>query len=141
MKGVPLRLELGPKDLEQKQVTLSKRYNGEKITLPLDQVAGKVPALLEEIQEAMYQKALVFLNSHIVECRDYEEAKKVITSGMGFAKMMVKSTNEAAIEAKFKQELNATPRVMPFDQRPFQSKDTVTGEEGADTVVYFARAY
>lgn len=141
MKGVPLRLELGPKDLEQKQVTLSKRYNGEKITLPLDQVASKVPALLEEIQEAMYQKALVFLNSHIVECRDYEEAKKVITSGMGFAKMMVKSTNEAAIEAKFKQELNATPRVMPFDQRPFQSKDTVTGEEGADTVVYFARAY
>jgi hypothetical protein len=55
--------------------------------------------------------------------------------------MMVCSKNEAELETKLKAELNATPRVMPFDQRPFQSTDTVTGEEGADTVIYFARAY
>lgn len=141
MKGIPLRIEVGPKDLEQKQVMLSKRYNGEKIALPLDQVAAKIPALLEEIQEAMYQKALVFLNTHIVECHTYEEAKDVLTTGKGFAKLMVKSSLEADIEKKLKQEFNASPRVMPFDQRPFQSKDSITGEDGADTVVYFARAY
>lgn len=141
MKGIPLRLELGPKDLENGQVTLSKRYDGSKESLPLEEAAKKIPSLLEDIQEAMYQKALVFLNDHITECHNYDEVKEVISSGKGFAKMMVKSSLEGEVEAKLKKELNATPRVMPFDQRPFQSTDTVTGEEGADTVVYFARAY
>lgn len=141
MKGIPVRIEVGPKDLANGVVTITKRYDSSKMTISLDEIETKLPAILEEIQSAMYQKALVFLNEHITECHNYEEVKDVITTGKGFAKMMVCSKNEAAIEEKLKAELNATPRVMPFDQRPFQNTDTMTGEENPDTVVYFARAY
>lgn len=141
MKGIPLRIELGPKDIANGVVTLTKRYDSSKTTMPIDQLEEKLPIFLEQIQSEMYQKALKFLNEHITECHNYDEVKDVITSGKGFAKMMVCSKNESMIEEKLKLELNATPRVMPFDQRPFQNKDTITGEENPDTVIYFARAY
>lgn len=141
MKGIPIRIELGPKDLEKGQVMITKRYNGEKVVLSLDCLAKEIPLLLNQIHEGMYQKALDLLNEHIYECHNYEEIKDVIGNQKGFAKMMVKSSLEAEIEEKMKAEFNATPRVMPFDQRGFQTKDSYTGEEGADTVVIFARAY
>lgn len=141
MKGIPLRIEVGPKDLAENMVTISKRFDYSKEKVSLDNIAENIPTILEDIQSGMYKKALTFLNNHIVECHNYEEVKNVITSGGGFAKMMVCSKNEAMIEEKLKAELNATPRVMPFDQRGFQEEDTITGEKGADTVIYFARAY
>lgn len=141
MKGIPLRIEVGPKDIANGVVTITKRFDSSKSQVAIDGLEKKVPLILEEIHEGMYAKALDYLNTHITECHDYEEVKDVITSGKGFAKLMVCSKNEAAIEEKMKNELNATPRVMPFDQRPFQNKDSVTGEENPDTVVYFARAY
>lgn len=141
MKGIPLRIEIGPKDIEKHQITITRRFDGVKEMIPFEEAAKHILSELDEIQEAMYQKAYAFLTSHITECHTYEEVKDVITSGKGFAKMMVLSANETMIEEKLKTELNATPRVMPFDQRAFQSKDTITGEEGADTVVLFARAY
>jgi prolyl-tRNA synthetase len=141
MKGIPLRIEVGPKDLEKNQITITRRVDSTKESVAWDEVSKRIPLELEQIQEAMYQKALAFLNGHITECHNYDEVKDVITSGKGFAKMMVKSANEGMIEEKLKAELNATPRVMPFDQRAFQSTDTITGEEGADSVVLFARAY
>lgn len=140
MKGIPLRIEVGPKDLENGNMTLTKRYDSSKETLPLTALE-EIPTILEDIQKGMYNKALAFLNDHITECHNYDEVKEVILSGKGFAKMMVNSKNEAMIEEKLKTELNATPRVMPFDQRGFQEEDTITGEKRADTVVYFARAY
>ena len=141
MKGIPLRIEIGPKDLEKGRATLSKRYDGSKSSMPIEELEKEVPGLLNEIHEGMYQKALKFLNEHIYECHNYDEIKDVVGNQKGFAKMMVKSSLEGDIEKKMKEEFNATPRVMPFDQRPFQSKDSYTGEEGADTVVYFGRAY
>lgn len=141
MKGIPLRIEVGPKDIANGVVTLTKRVDSSKTSMPIDTLEETIPQFLETIQSEMYQKALKFLNEHIVECHNYEEVKNVITSGGGFAKMMVCSKNEAMIEEKLKAELNATPRVMPFDQRPFQNTDTITGEENPDSVVYFARAY
>ncbi len=141
MKGVPLRIEVGPKDLANNVATLTKRYDSSKTTMPIEEMEEKLPSFLEEIQASMYQKAYNFLQEHIHECHSYEEVKEVIQNGKGFAKMMVCSKNEAMIEEKLKAELNATPRVMPFDQRPFQNKDTITGEENPDTVIYFARAY
>lgn len=141
MKGIPLRIEIGPKDMEKNQVMLTKRYNSEKVVMSIDEVESGLPILLEQIQEEMYQKALTYLESHIFECRDMDEVREVLANSKGFAKLMVKSENEAMIEEKLKVELNASPRVMPFDQRGFQTRDSVTGEEGADTVVLFARAY
>lgn len=141
MKGIPLRIEIGPKDLEKGQATMTKRYDSSKTSLPLEEIESGVPSLLNEIQEGMYQHALKFLNDHIIECHNYDEIKDVISNQKGFAKMMVKSSLEEDIEKKMKEEFNATPRVMPFDQRPFQSIDSYTGEEGADRVVYFGRAY
>ena len=86
------------------------------------------------------------LKSQIYERRRFnKQRRRILLCGganqKGFAKMMVKSSTQAEVEKKMKEEFNATPRVMPFDQRPFQSKDSYTGEEGAENVVIFARAY
>ncbi len=140
MKGIPLRLEIGPKDMEKGQVVLTKRYDSSKVFMNIDELEEKIPLLLEEIHTGMYNKALAFTNEHIVECRTFEEAKDVITFGRGFAKVMTSSACEEEDEKKMKEELNATPRVMPFDQRPFAEKDFITGED-ADTVICFGRAY
>lgn len=141
MKGIPLRIEIGPKDMEKGQVMVTKRYNSTKEVLPIDSLKEEIPLLLERIHEGMYEKALAFLNDHIYECHNYDEIKDVIGNQKGFAKMMVKTSDEEEVEKKMKEEFNATPRVMPFDQRAFQSKDSYTGEEGADRVIVFARAY
>ena len=139
-KGIPLRIEIGPKDRENGTLALSIRYSGEKKFLPIEDALKNIPLLLKEIQEGRYQKALAFLNSHIVEVHDYDQIKKVVTGGLGFAKTRTSSLSEADDEKRLKEDFNATPRVMPFNQEPFDVKDAISGEK-ADHVVYFARAY
>lgn len=73
MKGVPLRLELGPRDLEQGLVALAKRYNGEKLVGKIEEVEEEIPNLLSAIQEEMYQKALAFLQTKIVDVENLDE--------------------------------------------------------------------
>ena len=81
LKGVPLRLELGPRDLENNSCIIVKRNDGKKITIDLDEVMTKVPELLEEIHNEMFSKAKQFLEDHEVETNNYEEMKKVISEG------------------------------------------------------------
>lgn len=139
-KGIPLRIEIGPKDIEKGTLALSIRYSGEKKFLAIEEAVKEIPQLLKEIQEGRYQKALAFLNSHIHEVHSYEEIKQVVTTGGGFAKTRTNHQDEAEDEAKLKADFNATPRVMPFNQEAFDEKDALTGNK-ADHVVYFARAY
>lgn len=141
MKGIPLRIEVGPRDIANNQATLTRRVDSKKETLSLEALEERIPSILDEIHDEMYKKAYKFLEEHLFECHNYDEIKDVITNQRGFAKMMVKSSTQAEVEKKMKEEFNATPRVIPFDQRPFQSKDSFTGEEGADTLIVFARAY
>ena len=138
MKGIPLRIELGPKDLEKQQFMLTRRFDGSKITVSLDNPVEEIINQLEEIHKGMYNKALGFLNEHINEVHSFEELGEVISNSKGFAKMM--SSNDPEEEKKIKEAFNATPRVIPFDQAAFGDTDPITGKKAED-VVFYARAY
>lgn len=86
MKGVPLRIEIGPRDLAEGKAVLTKRVNGEKTQESLAELASKIPGILKDIHEAMYQKALAFQQAHIKEVSTIEELKEVLDEG-NFAKM------------------------------------------------------
>ncbi|MDO5330750.1 MAG: proline--tRNA ligase [Bacillota bacterium] len=137
MKGVPLRIECGPRDLENNTLSLSKRYNGEKSVLSIDEL-DQVPAILKSIHEGMYQKSLELLNNSITEVHSMEELKAALDKG-GYAKLMWNENEE--LEMKIKELTNGgTARCYPFDAKPFGDTNPLTGEK-ADKVIYFAKAY
>lgn len=137
MKGVPLRLECGPRDLDAGTATLSKRHNGEKLTIKLDEL-DKLPAILDEIHHEMYEKSLNYLKAHIKEAHSMDELKAILEEG-GYAKMMWKEDEE--LELKVKEVTGGgTIRCFPFSEEPFGDTCPLTGEK-ADRVAYFAKAY
>ena len=138
MRGIPLRLEIGPRDLQNGQCVVAKRVNGEKITLTLDENLPEVIAkLLDEIHEEMYTKALSFRNEHITNVTTFEEFKEVLNTKGGYIKMPWCGDEEC--EVKIKEDTAATSRCI----------DTTVEAEGvcpicgkkAKHIVYFARAY
>lgn len=137
MKGIPLRIELGPRDLENNKVVLCKRNTGEKIQVSLDELEDIVPSILKTIHEEMYQKALDQLLHSVNEAHTYDEFKENINKG-GYVKMMWCGDEEC--ENKIKDDTNATSRCMPFDQRPIGDVCPVCGKK-AKHVVLFAKAY
>jgi len=138
MKGIPLRIEIGPRDLEKDQCVVAKRFNGEKLTLDLDIVGESIPSLLEHIHEEMYQRALMNVLDNTRETQDYEEFKKIIETKGGYVKMMW--CGDQACEEQVKADTAATSRCMPFDQTPIGDKCPVCGKEGKH-LVYYAKAY
>src|SRR5690606_32848435 len=116
LKGVPLRIELGPKDLEKGIATLSRRDKvGEKFTVPLDELVDKVPQILNDIQQNMYNKALEMLNSRTTTAYNMEQLKEAVEGGKFALSMWC---GEQACEDKIKEELAASSRNMPFDKSP-----------------------
>lgn len=138
MKGVPVRIELGPRDLENNVVTVCKRNNHEKIQISIDRLEDEIPQLLATIHEEMYQKALKQLLNSITEVHKYDELKEVVNVKGGYAKMMWCGCEEC--ENKIKEDTNATSRCMPFDQKPFMDTCPICGKK-ATKVVLFAKAY
>ncbi len=137
MQGVPLRLELGPRDIEKGVVSIARRDNGEKLVLPIENIENTVKDLLEEIRLNMYNKAKSFMDSHIVEAHSLKEMEEAINGG-NFVKAMW--CGEEECENKIKEMFSATARVMPFDQTPIDDKCIVDGKK-ADKLVIFAKAY
>lgn len=138
MNGVPVRIELGPRDLENNVVTVCKRNNHEKIQISIDRLEDEIPQLLATIHEEMYQKALKQLLNSITEVHTYDELKEVVNVKGGYAKMMWCGCEEC--ENKIKEDTNATSRCMPFDQKPFMDTCPICGKK-ATKVVLFAKAY
>ena len=138
MKGVPLRLEVGPRDIEQGIATCSRRDTCDKFTLPLDGIANSALAMLDEIQNNMYAKSLAFRDSHVKLAHNMQELGEVLDSKC-FAKVVW--DKDPACEALFKEKFQATVRVM-LDEKPFQNVCTACGHKGKDLVVALvARAY
>ena len=137
MKGVPLRLELGPRDIEAGQCVLAKRNDGTKITVKLDEVVDKVKELLEVIHTEMYQRAYRFVEEHTRECHSIEEIEQALNDRC-YAKVMWDGEEES--ETKIKQLYQATARAIPFNQIPFDDKCAISGKP-AKKVVLFGRAY
>lgn len=137
MKGVPLRLELGPRDIEQGCAIAVRRDTQEKITLPLQGIEKAVETLLSEIQTHMYDKAKKFMDSRIVECKDMKELKAAVDSG-NFVKAGWCGCR--ACEDKIKEETAATSRVMPFDQQS-KKRTCVHCGKPTDKTMIFAKSY
>ena len=137
MKGVPLRLEIGPRDIENNVAMSARRDNHEKEAISLDNIGETVKKLLEDIHENMYNKAKEFLESHIVECHNYDEFKTAI-DGKNFVKAMWCGDPEC--EAEIKAETGATTRAMPFDQTPCGDTCVHCGKKAKHTI-YFAKSY
>ena len=138
MKGVPVRVELCPRDIENGVVTLVKRNDGEKISVKLEEVNEKLVQLLEQIHHEMYQKAYQYLLDHVTEVHSLEEMKEVLNTKGGYAKMMWSGDQE--VEDYIKKETNATARCLPFNQTPFDELDPINKKK-ATKVVLFAKAY
>ncbi len=136
MKGVPLRLEIGPKDLDKNQVVLVRRDTGTKQFIPIEKLSSVVTNLLQEIQNSLFQRALEFRNNHTHEADNYEDFKRIIASG-GFVKAFW--AGDGAMEATIQEETKATIRCIPFKQDR-QGACFYTGKP-SKTVAIFAKSY
>ena len=139
LRGVPLRLEVGPKDVEKNSVMAARRDipgRDGKTILPMDQLSGRIAELLTEIHANMYEKAKAFRDTHIFDPKDYEELKQIVENGWAFSWWC----GDAACEAKVKEDTKATTRNIPLEQPGGKCKCIVCGKE-AHEKVYFAKAY
>ena len=138
LKGVPVRLEIGPRDLENGVATVFRRDTLEKFTMPLNNIEGELQALLDDIQKTMYDQAKKFRDERTTEVHNMDELGKAVENG--FAKAMWCGGREC--EDAIKEKFNASSRNMPFDQAGARFGDTcVCCGKKAEKVMYFAKAY
>ena len=138
LKGVPLRLAIGPRDLENKSAELARRDTLTKEVVSQEGIAGKVKGLLEQIQENMYKKALNFRDEHITEVDTFEEFQQVLKNKGGFISAHWDGTAET--EERIKTMTKATIRCIPLDAPKNVGKCVLTGNPSARRVL-FAKAY
>ncbi len=143
LKGVPIRIEIGPRDLAKGQVVLVRRdlergREGHKTFVPLDAVATEVPRLLDAIQRNLFDRALAFREAHTFEVDSYEEMKARLETSPGFYRVFF--DGDADDEARIKEETGATVRVIPFDDQGASGKCFYTGRPTSRRVI-FAKAY
>ena len=136
MKGVPARVEVGPRDIENGVVTVCRRDTLEKVQLPIDSVGERVAALMDEIHDGLFQKALAFRDSHIQDVTNMEELGEAVQHG--FARAMW--CGDDACELEVKNRFNAKTRNMPFDQTPIGDTCVVCGKK-ATKLIYFGKQY
>lgn len=138
LKGVPIRIEVGPRDIKQKQIMLVRRDTREKATVKEEEAVQAVTRLLEEIQNNLFSKAKKILEEDTVTVKTYDEFKNVLKEKGGFIR--TSWCGDTTCEEKVKDETGATIRIVPFEKEETFSKCFHCGQE-AKEVVYFARAY
>lgn len=138
MKGVPLRIELGPKDIEKNQAVLVRRDTREKTIVSLDNIKEEVQNKLDEIQTALYQKAKKHLDETTSVATDYEEFKNIAQNKPGFIKAMW--CGDLECELKIKEDTTVTSRCIPFVQENLSDKCVCCGKP-ATKMLYWGKAY
>ena len=138
LKGVPVRLAMGERDLENGTIEVARRDTLTKETLPLEGIVEHIEKLLEDIQENIYKKALDFRNDMITKVDSYDEFKHLLESKGGFFLCHWDGTTET--EEKIKADTKATIRCIPFDSPEEEGKDMVTGKPSHRRVL-IAKAY
>ena len=138
IKGIPLRIEIGPKDIEAGHVVVVRRDTREKIEVGLNEVAEKLPAIFDQMQQDMLDRARAHRDSHTYEAKTYEEFKDIIANKPGFVKAMW--CGEEACELKIKDDTTATSRCMPFEQEKIADTCVCCGKP-AKSLVYWGKAY
>ena len=135
MRGVPVRLELGPRDVEKDQCVLVRRDTGTKEPVALAKIAARVSGVLEEMQKGLLERARAFVAANTTRVTSYEQFKEAMATKRGF--VVAGWNGDPAVEARIKEETKATIRVIPLEER--EASCVVTGQKGRE--VYFAQAY
>jgi len=143
MQGIPLRVEIGPRDMEKGQCVVVRRDTGEKIFLPVAEAGTRLRGLLDEIQKSLYARALEFRKAHTFHVDSYEQFKKLLDEPGGFIE--AGWCGEGACEAKVKEETKATIRLIPLEgttvsTAPKGSSCVVCGKTARHLAI-FGRAY
>jgi len=138
LKGVPLRIAIGPRDLENGTVEIARRDTKTKQTASLNELGKLIPVLLEEMQENIFQNALKFRNNHITKADTFEEFKTILDSKGGFVAAHWDGTEET--ENKIKELTKATIRCIPLDNEP-ESGNCIFSGKPSEQRVLFAKAY
>jgi prolyl-tRNA synthetase len=138
LKGVPVRIAIGPRDLQQGTVEVARRDTKEKKVMKLDEVSIAVPTLLNDIQENIFKKSLHFRDEHITKVDSFQEFKDVLDQKGGFISAHWDGTPET--ETSIKEETKATIRCIPLDARDEAGKCVFSGKPSTRRVL-FARAY
>jgi prolyl-tRNA synthetase len=137
LKGIPVRLVMGARDLENGTVEVMRRDTLEKETVQLEGIEAYVENLLKDIQRNIFEKARAFRDAHVYECDDYEEFKQKVKDG-GF--FLCHWDGTAETEARIKEETQATIRCVPFGYEQTPGVDMVSGKPAKCRVI-IARAY
>lgn len=138
MRGIPVRIELGPKDIEKNQAILVRRDTREKIVAPIPEIPKLLKELLDTIQKDMFSRALEHRNTHTYDVKSYEDFKTTINEKPGFIRAMWCGCQEC--EDKIKEDTSATSRCIPFDQEQLSETCVCCGKP-AKKMVYWGRAY
>ena len=138
MKGVPLRLEIGPKDIEKGQCVLVRRTDREKLFVPLDQLEDAIQEQLSLIRQQMYDKALARRESMTYEARTFDEMKDIAANKPGLVKAMW--CGDEACEQRIKDEAGLSSRCIPFEQEHLSDVCVCCGKP-AKSMVYWGKAY
>lgn len=139
MKGVPIRLEIGPRDIANNQVVIARRDGEEKTTLPMENLEENIKKLLDDIQQSLFDKALKAREEKTFIAKDMEVFSNTINATPGFIKAMW--CGERECEDKIKEDTGATLRCIPFEQEDIGSTKCVCCSKEAKDMAYFARAY
>ena len=134
MKGFPLRLEVGPRDIENGQCVLVRRDTREKIVCKFEDLTTTIPALLDEIQTALYNKALANREEHTYTAHSLDEMKEILKTNIGFVKSMW--CGDLACEEKIKEETGMPSRCMPLEQEHLGDVCPVCGKPAHKMVVW-----
>ncbi len=137
MKGVPVRLELGPRDIENGVAAFMRRDTLEKGSMQLENIADQVNALLDDIQNSMFEQARQFMHDHTTTATNMDELEAGVQTGFVKAAWC----GERACEDEIKDKFNASTRNMPFDQSEMPSETCVCCGKKARKLIYFAKAY
>ena len=138
MRGIPVRIEMGPRDIEANQAIVVRRDNGEKVCVSIDELPEKIDEILKTMQKEMLENARNHIDSHTTTAVDYDEFKDAVANKPGFIKAMWCGNQEC--EDKIKEETTATSRCMPFAQEKLSDVCVCCGRP-AQTMVYWGKAY
>ena len=138
MRGIPVRVEMGPRDIESNQAVVVRRDTREKITVSMDELTEKLTEILSTMQKEMLENARAHRDSHTYDATNYQEFKEIIATKPGFVRGMW--CGDQACEDKIKEETTATSRCMPFAQEKISDVCVCCGKP-AKKLVYWGKAY
>jgi len=139
VQGVPLRIELGPRDIEKEQVVAVRRDTGEKVFVPVVEATVRFRALLDDIQSSLYRRALKFREDNTFRAKSYAELGKLLDEPGGFIE--AGWCGDTACEAKVKEEYKATIRLLPLEAKDPEGAPCVVCGKTARHIAVFGRAY